>query len=93
MGFSFVTGLREKDKSLEIFVTPKYPGMTITSMEGAIIDPHKSEVLKKMFPQKKWSVGPFAGVGIGAGSSFTGKPIAGPFFCVGVSLQYSWFKF
>jgi len=93
LAFSFVTGLREKDESLEIFVTPKYPGMTITSIEGAIIDPHKSEVLKKMFPQKKWSVGPFAGVGIGAGSSFTGSPIAGPVFCVGVSLQYSWFKF
>jgi hypothetical protein len=93
IGFSFVTGLREKDNSLEIFVTPKYPGMTITSMEGAIIDPHKSDVLKKMLPQKKWSFGPFAGVGIGAGSSFTGTPIAGPVFCVGVSLQYAWFKF
>lgn len=93
LGFSFVTGLREKDNSLEIFVTPKYPGMTITSMEGAIIDPHKSKVLKKMFPQKNWSVGPFVGIGIGAGSSFTRMPIAGPVFCVGVSLQYSWFKF
>jgi hypothetical protein len=93
LGFSFVTGLREKDNALEIFVTPKYPGMTITSMEGAIIDPHKSEVLKKMFPQKKWSIGPFAGVGIGAGVNFIGKPIAGPVFVLGIGVQYSIIKF
>jgi hypothetical protein len=93
LGFSFVTGLKEKDGSLEIFVTPKYPGMQITSIEGAVIDPHKSEVLKKMFPTKKWSVGPYAGLGIGAGSSFTGTPFFGPVFSLGVAVQYSWFKF
>lgn len=93
LGFSFVTGLREKGNALEIFVTPKYPGMTITSMEGAIIDPHKSSVLKKMFPEKNRSFGPFVGVGIGAGKSFIGGPIFGPVFCAGFSLQYSWIKF
>jgi hypothetical protein len=92
-GFSFVTGLKEKSGSLEIFVTPKYPGMQITSIEGAVIDPHKSEVLKKMFPTKKWSVGPYAGLGIGSGSSFTGTPFFGPVFSLGVAVQYSWFKF
>lgn len=93
LAFSFVTGLREKDDALEIFVTPKYPDMEITDIEGAIIDPHKSDVLKKMFPNKKWSIGPYAGIGVGAGTSFTGAPIAGPMFSVGISLQYSWFKF
>jgi hypothetical protein len=67
--------------------------MQITSIEGAVIDPHKSEVLKKMFPNKKWSVGPYAGLGIGAGSSFTGAPFFGPVFSLGVAVQYSWFKF
>jgi hypothetical protein len=93
MGFSFVTGIREKDNSLEIFVTPKYPGMVITDIEGAIIDPHKSEVLKKMFPNKKWSVGPYIGVGMGGGVGLTGNPIFGPVFNIGVGLQWSWFKF
>jgi hypothetical protein len=93
MGFSFVTGIREKDKALEIFVTPKYPGMVITDIEGAIIDPHKSEVLKSMFPNKRWSVGPYAGVGMSAGVGFNGQPIAGPTFNIGVALQWSWFKF
>lgn len=93
LAFSFVTGLREKDDALEIFVTPKYPDMVITDIEGAIIDPHKSEVLKKMFPQKKWSVGPYAGIGIGAGNAFNGIPIIGPMFSLGIALQYSLFKF
>jgi len=93
MGFSFVTGLREKDKALEIFVTPKYPGMTVTQIEGAVIDPYKSEVLKKMFPNKKFSVGPYVGVGIGAGVGLNGSPIFGPVFNIGVGLQYSIIKF
>lgn len=93
MGFSFVTGLREKDKALEIFVTPKYPGMKITEIEGAVIDPYKSDVLKTMFPNKKFSVGPYVGVGIGAGYGLNGKPIAGPVFNIGIGIQYSIIKF
>lgn len=93
MGFSFVTGLREKDKALEIFVTPKYPGMTVTQIEGAVIDPYKSDVLKKMFPNKKFSLGPYVGVGVGAGVGLNGNPIFGPVFNIGVGLQYSIIKF
>lgn len=93
IGFSFVTGIREKDKDLEIFITPKYPDMKITDIEGAIIDPQKSDVLKKMFPNKRWSLGPYVGVGIGAGTGFDGKPVAGLIFNVGISLQWSWIKF
>jgi len=93
MGFSFVTGLREKNKSLEIFVTPKYPGMKITDIEGAIIDPYKSTVLKNMFPNKKFSVGPYVGIGLGAGYGLNGKPIAGAMFNIGVGIQYSIIKF
>jgi hypothetical protein len=93
LGFSFITGIREKDKALEIFVTPKYPGMKITEIEGAIIDPHKSDVLKSMFPDKKFSVGPYVGVGIGSGYGLNGSPITGAMFNIGFSLQYSLFKF
>jgi hypothetical protein len=76
-----------------IFVTPKYPGMKITEIEGAVIDPHKSDVLKTMFPNKKWSVGPYVGIGIGAGYGLNGNPIAGPVFNIGLGVQYSLFKF
>lgn len=92
-GFSLVTGLREKGKSLEIFVTPKYPGMTINKIEGAVIDPAKSDVLKKMFPVKKFSAGPYVGIGLGAGYGVNGKPIMGAMFNIGVGIQYSIIKF
>ena len=93
IGFSLVTGLREKNKSLEIFVTPKYPGMKITKIEGAVIDPSKSDVLKSMFPNKRFSVGPYVGIGIGSGISLTGKPRTGIFFNIGMGIQYSLIKF
>ena len=93
IGFSFVTGIREKDKSLEIFVTPKYPGMKITEIDGAFIDPYKSDVLKNIFPNKKWSVGPYIGVGMGAGYGLNGNAIVGPVLNIGLGIQYSWFKF
>jgi hypothetical protein len=92
-GFSLVTGIREKDGRLEIFVDPGYPGMIITEIDGAVIDPHKSQVLKKMFPEKKWGIGPQVGVGIGTGTSITGQPFFGPVITIGVGINYSLFKF
>lgn len=92
-GFSFVTGIREKDGALEIFVNPKHPCMQVTNIEGAIIDPHKSDVLKKMFPVKKWSVGPYLGVGIGTGVNFAKNPINGVMVTAGFSIQRNWLKF
>jgi hypothetical protein len=93
MGFSFITGLREKNKSLEIFVTPKYPGMVVTDIEGAIIDPNKSELLKKMFPEKRWGIGPQLGIGIGGGYNINGTPAFGPMLYFGVGVNYSLIRF
>lgn len=93
IGFSFITGIRENNKALEIFITPKYPNMVITNIEGAIIDPAKSNVLKNMFPNKKWTVGPYIGIGVGTGIGLSGKPIAGPVFSIGICLNYVWIKF
>ena len=92
IGFSLVTGLREKDGSLEIFVTPKYPGMKVTKIEGAVVDPKKSDVLKSMFPNKRFSAGPYLGLGIG-GYDLNGKIIIAPILNVGLGIQYSLFKF
>ena len=92
-GFSLVTGLKEKDGALEIFVTPNYPGMKITKLEGAVVDPQKSDVLKKMFPDKKISVGPYIGVGAGTGYTLNGNTATGVFLNFGLGIQYSLFKF
>jgi hypothetical protein len=93
IGLTLVTGLREKDGALEIYVNPKYPGMIINKIEGAIIDPQKSNVIKKYFPQKKWSIGPMIGVGVSVGYGVSGRPILGPAFNIGVGVTYGIFRF
>lgn len=93
IGFSIVTGLREKNGALEIFVTPKYPGMKVTKIEGAVVDPKKSDLLKAMFPDKRISVGPYVGLGLGAMYHAGGKAVFGPVLNFGLGVQYSLFKF
>lgn len=88
IGISMVTGIREKNNNLEIFVEPRYPNMKVTDIQGAIIDPQKSDVLKKMFPVKKWSVGPYLGVGVSVG-----KTVLIPSVSFGVSIQRALIKF
>lgn len=38
IGFTATTGLKKLDGAYKIFVTPHYPGMEVTHLEGAIID-------------------------------------------------------
>lgn len=88
IGISMVTGIREKNNNLEIFIEPRYPNMKVTDIQGAIIDPQRSDVLKRMFPVKKWSVGPYLGVGVSVG-----KTILIPSVSFGVSIQRALIKF
>jgi hypothetical protein len=84
---AITTGLTEnKDGLLEIFVKSDYPGFSVSELDGALIDPKKSEVLKKYFPPKKWSLGLYTGFG----------PYVDPFNAkvgvgvqVGIGLQYN----
>jgi hypothetical protein len=63
-GMALTTGLTEnKEGLLEIFVTSKYPGFSVTNLDGSLIDPAKSEVLKKYFPPKRWAIGVYGGFG------------------------------
>lgn len=88
IGISMVTGIREKNNNLEIFIEPRYPNMKVTDIQGAVIDPQKSEVLNKMFPVKKWTIGPYLGVGISVG-----KTVLIPSVSFGVSIQRALIKF
>lgn len=63
-GMSLTTGLTENERGLlEIFVKSDYPGFVVTQLDGALIDPKKSDVLKKYFPPKRWALGVYAGYG------------------------------
>jgi hypothetical protein len=63
MGFNITTGIREEEKKLRIFIKSNYPDLTFTNIEGSLVDPQKSDVIKKLIPQHKWTFGPQLGVG------------------------------
>jgi len=65
IGIGLATGLTEgKDNNVEIFITSTYPGFKPTNIDGALFDPRESEVIKKYFPPKRWSLSPFVGYGV-----------------------------
>jgi len=65
IGMSFTTGITEnKNNEVEIFIKSDYPGFVPSSIEGAIIDPTESEVIKSYFPAKRWGVSPYVGYGV-----------------------------
>ena len=83
--FNLITGLREKDGKVEIFARSDYPNLTITDLEGAIIDPKNHPVLKQFTKQKRWGVGPYFGIGIGTDLKFIPQ--------IGVGITFSLIKF
>lgn len=74
----------EKGKDILVIAKPSNPYVTVNKMSSVLIDPTSSKNISKYF-NKRWSIGPYVGVGIdnhlNAGVS------------VGVSLQYSLFRF
>lgn len=54
----------EKDNKLNIIGNTTNPYITITNLNGVIIDPSQNSLLKKYYKQKKWSIGPMVGYGI-----------------------------
>lgn len=81
LGFNLVTGLKEENGKLRIFMKSDYPNLQFTKIDGALIDPKKSDVIRSFFPNKKWGLGIQGGYGIN--SQFR----AG--FYVGVGVQYN----
>lgn len=82
--FNLVTGLRQKGDNLEIFARSDYPGFEVIKLDGALIDPKKHPAVKKFTKQKRWGIGPYVGYGI-TKDGLTPS--------VGISIQYSIFKF
>jgi hypothetical protein len=84
-GINIITGIKEREKQIEIFVRSDYPGFKVSSIEGAVIDPHKSEVLKSYFPPKKWGLGPQVG------ATMTREGRVSPY--IGLGLSYNLIRF
>lgn len=79
----------EKGK-LRIFVKSNYPGFTVKSMEGVLIDPNNNPLFKDLMKKRHW----FTGFGIGPELS-TGWNIlqAKPAIVVGVGIHYNIYEF
>jgi len=87
LNMSMSTGLTEnKDGFLEIFVKSDYPGFKVSKLDGALIDPKKSEVLKKYFVPKRWGLGIYGGYGISL-NPITFLPTSG--IQIGIGIQYN----
>jgi len=84
-GINIITGFKEREKQIEIFVRSDYPGFKVSSIEGAVIDPRKSEVLKSYFPPKKWGLGPQVG------ATMTREGNISPY--IGLGLSYNLIRF
>lgn len=56
--------LIEQDDKLTLVAKSDNPYITFSSIDGIMIDPAKSNILKKHFKQKRWGVGPYVGFGV-----------------------------
>lgn len=83
--FSLITGLEEDKETnlLKIFVRSDYPGFTVSKIDGVIIDPQKSDLIKSYFPTKKFGIGFQVGYGLGANNN--GIIRLGPYLGIGIS--------
>lgn len=69
----------EKDNKLNIIGNTTNPYITITNLNGVIVDPSQNSLLKKYYKQKKWSIGPMIGYGINNNGKLS------PYLGIGIS--------
>lgn len=73
-----------KDKVLKVWLETKYPGFQADEIEAVTLDPMIHPELRKL-NNKRHSIGPMIGIGIGQNFQF--QPV------IGIGYQYSLFKF
>ena len=72
------------ENSLRIVARSNNPRVTITNIEGAVIDPTSNPMLKSCFKPKRWGLGVQLGVGTGYDIN-SGRLTVGPQLTVGVN--------
>lgn len=88
-GFNITTGLKEQDDMLKIFIKSGYPNLTFSNIQGSLIDPHKSDVIKSLMHEDRWTFGVQMGAGLGYFKGGEMKPTV----YVGFGGQYKLFGF
>jgi hypothetical protein len=79
-------GQKIEDGKLRVYIQSAYPGFTVKSMEGVLIDPQKNPFIKEITKKKHWFQGLSIGFGITPGWDFLNNRGA---IVVGPTLSYS----
>lgn len=77
--------LIDDGKNLKIITRSDNPYVNISDVNSVVIDPRKSPVIKKYFPQKRWGIGPSISFGVNQDIK--------PSWNLGISIHYSIFQF
>jgi len=81
IGISVTTGLVKLDGSYQIFVKSNYPGMSISDIQGSIIDKNMIQS-----DESSWVFGPYFGVGVGVDPV---NKTVGPNVSFGLGITYN----
>ena len=79
-------GQKVEDGQLRVYVQSAYPGFTVQSMEGVLIDPNKNPFIKEITKKKHWFQGLSIGVGITPGWDLLNQKGA---IVIGPTISYS----
>jgi len=78
------------NNQLRVFVRSKYPGFTVKSMEGVMIDPNTNSYIKGLMKKDKW----FTGFGLGVAISPGFNLVTGKYgLIIGPSFHYTIYSF
>lgn len=86
---NLIWGQKIENNKLRIFVESNYPGFTVESLQGVLIDPNDNKYIKSLIKQRRWFNGFHVGVGITGGYDILDRNIT---FVFGPTLTYSFFK-
>lgn len=75
----------------EIFIKSSYPGMIFTDINGAIVNPEDFKKFLASPKPKKWSFGPYIGLGYGLTLEKSTRLV--PVLNIGLGVQYKLFNF
>ena len=60
-------GQKVVNDKLKVFVTSPYPGFTVESMQGVLIDPNNNPYIKDLIEKRHWFTGFSIGIGLSPG--------------------------
>lgn len=91
LNVSLITGLQEDPETelLNIFVRSNYPGFNVTRIDGTIIDPHESKLIRSYFPEEKFGIGFTIGYGINVDNGYVK---VGPALIIGATYNFTTFN-